>query len=59
MIVDGEIVCNWADDKERPCWGEVLFCHDLGTEGYMHACEGHADMWNGIYYPKPSDAAPR
>lgn len=57
--------CAWegTDDKE-PCWGEIHVVGEYEEEGNMfgwgwiHACDGHAGMWDGDgYCPPPTQEA--
>jgi hypothetical protein len=42
---------------DEPCWGNVYVVDETYTEDdhwWHHACEGHADKWDGgKYKPKP------
>lgn len=45
--------CDFTKTDPRPCWGEVHAIDEIETgDGYewVHACEGHAGVYDGIGY---------
>jgi hypothetical protein len=49
--------CPWIGVRDQePCWGLVEPMEDCGTEGFIHACQGHYDLNVGKpYIPRPRD----
>jgi hypothetical protein len=38
-----------GDNPDQPCWGQVMVVDEAGSvenHWWVHACEGHADLYN-------------
>ena len=45
---------EWIDDE--PCWGDVEVVDDLDDVGWVHACKGHYEKYDGgDYIPSPEE----
>jgi len=54
--------CEFLDcDDDQPCWGQVEvvdeeFSDDYEYSRWIHACQGHEDIYcGGEYIPRPED----
>lgn len=48
--------CMYEMSDDEPCWGRVAPVEEIGGAdasdyyGFVHACEGHIDAWDGGKY---------
>jgi len=51
--------CLFEANANEPCWGKVEAVEEVeignGDFGWIHACDGHAQSWDGFgpYKPEP------
>lgn len=62
-LCDPPVDCAHLEDStpEQPCWGEVRIAFEFEAGDYLHACRGHAVVWEveegPLYEPEGGCAA--